>query len=73
MLLRLAVAATSLAPRPPDGASTKLTVEAMRELITLTENERGEACSFDRGVSGNAPLRPCGAISPTTSPHSLQR
>jgi len=73
MLLRLAVAATSLAPRPPDGVSTKLTVEAMRELITLAENQRGEACSSDRGGSGNAPLRPCGAISPTTSPHSLQR
>jgi hypothetical protein len=73
MLLRLVVAATSLAPRPPDGVSTKLTVEAMRELITLAENKRGEACSSDRGVSGNARLRRCGAISLTTSPHSLQR
>src|SRR3954471_658693 len=51
MLLRLAVAATSLAPRPPDGVSTKLTVEAMRELITLAENQREEACSSDRGGS----------------------
>ena len=73
MLLRLAVAATSLAPRPPDGVPTKLTVEAMRELVTLAENKRGETCSSDRGGSGNAPLMHCGATSPARSPHSSQR
>ncbi len=67
MLLKLPVAATSLAPRLPDGMPTKLTVAAVEELIALTEDSGVVACSSDPNASGDAPLRGCGARSPKTS------
>ena len=38
ILLRLPVAATSLASRPLDEVASKVTIEAVRELITLAES-----------------------------------
>jgi hypothetical protein len=73
MQLRLAVAATSLASRLPDGVPTKLTVEAMQELVVLADNDGGKTCSSNHGVSGNAPLKRCDGTSPTTSSRSSQR
>ena len=73
ILLRLPVAATSLAPRPLDEVASKLTIEAVRELIALTESSGVEACSSDPGASGSASPRRCGATSPTSLPRSSRR
>ena len=67
VLLRLPLAATNLAPRPPDGVLSKLTAEAVAELIALTEDGGVAACSSDPDASGDAPPRRCGARSPRTS------
>ena len=67
VLLRLPLAATNLAPRPPDGVPSKLTAEAVAELIALTEDGGVAACSSDPDASGDAPPRRCGARSPRTS------
>src|SRR3954449_7922583 len=63
ILLRLPIAATSLASRPPGEVASKLTIEAMRELITLTDNSGVEACSSDLSASGSAPPKRCDAPS----------
>jgi len=73
ILLRLPIVATSLASRPPDTAASKLTIEAVRELIALTESSGVEACSSDPGASGSASPRRCGATSPTSLPRSSRR
>lgn len=67
VLLKLPVAATSLAPRPPEAGLSKLTAEAVRELIALTEDSGVVACSFGPDASGGAPPKRCGARSPKTS------
>ena len=73
MLLKLPVAATSLAPRLPGRVPSKLTVEAMQELIALTEDSGKVPCSSGLNASGHAPPRRCGVRSPRTSPRSLRR
>ena len=73
MQLRLPVAATSLAPRLPDGGLSKLTVEAVRELVALAEDSGVAACSSDPNACGAAPPRRCGARSQPTSPPCLRR
>jgi hypothetical protein len=72
-LLKLPLAATSLVPRPPDAGLSKLSVEAMRELIALAEDSEVAACSSGPNASGNAPPRRCGARSPGTSQPSSRR
>jgi hypothetical protein len=73
MLLKLPVAATSLAPRLPGGVPSKLTVEAMQELIALTEDSGEVPCSSGLNASGHASPRRCGARSPRMSAHSSRR
>jgi len=73
MQLRLPVAATSLALRLPDGGLSKLTVEAVEELIALAGDSEVLACSSDLNAFGDAPPKRCGARSQPTSPHSLRR
>jgi hypothetical protein len=73
MQLRLPVAATSLAPRLPDGGLSKLNVEAVEELIALAEDSGVLACSSDPNAFGDAPPRRCGARSQPTSQHSSRR
>ncbi len=73
MQLRLPVAATSLAVRLPDGGLSKLTVEAVEELIALAGDSEVLPCSSDLNTFGDAPPRRCGARLQPTSPHSLRR
>ena len=73
MQLKLPVAATSLAPRLPDGGLSKLTVEAVEELIDLAEDSGVLACSSDPNAFGDASPRRYGARSQPTSPHSSRR
>ncbi len=73
MQLRLPVAATSLAPQLPDVGLSKLTVEAVEELIALAWDSGVLACLSDQNAFGDAPPRRCGVRSQPTSPHSLQR
>ena len=73
ILLQLPIAATSLASRPPGEVVSKLTAEAMRELVTLTEDSGVEACSSDPSASGAASRRRCGATSPMSLPRSSRR
>jgi hypothetical protein len=73
ILLRLPVAATSLAPRPLDEVASKLTIEAVRELITLAESSGVNAWSSEPNASGNGSLRRCDATSPTSLPGSSRR
>ena len=73
ILLRLPVAGTSLASRPTDEVASKLTIEAVRELITLAESSGVEACSSEPSASGNASPRRCDATSPTSLPRSSRR
>ena len=73
MQLRLPVAATSLAPQPPGGGLSKLTIEAVEELIALAEDSGVLACSSDPNAFGDVPPRRCGARSQPTSPHSFRR
>ena len=73
VLLKLPLAATSLVPRPPDVGLSKLSVEAVAELIALAEDSEGVTCSSGPNASGNAPPRRCGARSPKTSQPSSRR
>ncbi len=73
MQLRLSVAATSLALRLPDGGLSKLTVEAVEELIALAGDSEVLACSSDLNAFGDARPKRCVARSQPTSPHSLRR
>jgi hypothetical protein len=73
ILLRLPSAATSLASRPSGGMASKLTIEAMRELVTLTDNSGVEACSSDPSASGSVSPRRCDATSLTSLPRSSRR
>ena len=72
-LLKLPLAATSLVPRPPDVGLSKLSVEAVAELIALAEDSEGVTGSSGPNASGNAPPRRCGARSPRTSQPSSRR
>ena len=62
VLLKLPLAATSLVPRPPDAGLSKLSAEAVAELIALAEDSEGVACSSGPNASGTAPPRLCGEI-----------
>ena len=73
MQLRLPVAATSLAPQSPGGGLSKLTVEAVEELIAVAEDSGVLACSSDPNAFGDVPPRRCGRRSQPTSPHSFRR
>jgi hypothetical protein len=73
VLLKLPLAATSLVPRPPDVGLSKLSVEAVAELIALAEDSEGVTCSSGPNASGTAPPRRCGARSPKTSQPSSRR
>ncbi len=73
VLLKLPLAATSLVPRPPDAGLSKLSAEAVAELIALAEDSEGVTCSSGPNASGNAPPRRCGARSPRTSQPSSRR
>src|SRR4051794_13759185 len=48
VLLKLPLAATSLVPRPPDAGLSKLSAEAVAELIALAEDSEGVTCSSAR-------------------------
>ncbi len=71
--LRLPLGATSLAPRLHDGGLSKLTVEAVEELLALAEDSGVLTCSSDPNAFGDAPPRRCGRRSQPTSPHSSRR
>src|SRR5215204_6325868 len=73
VLLKLPLAATSLVPRPPDVGLSKLSVEAVVELIALAEDSEGVTCSSGPNASGTAPPRRCGTRSPRTSQPSSRR
>ena len=73
VLLKLPLGATSLVPRLSDGAPSKLSAEAVAELIALAEDNEVMACSSGPNVSGNAPPRRCGARSPRMSQPSSRR
>jgi len=73
VLLKLPLAATSLVPRPPDAGLSKLSAEAVAELIALAEDSEGVTCSSGPNASGNAPPRRCGARSPRTLQPSSRR
>ena len=71
MILRLPVDATSLAlPRP--APQTKLTFEAVTELVTLAGHCEG-LCPPDPPMSGPTSPGPCAPGSATTSPRSSRR
>lgn len=71
MVLRLPTAATSLAP-PRPAAPTKLTLDAMTELVTLARYCEA-LCLPAPPLSGPASLPPCALGSVTTSPASFRR
>ena len=73
MQLRLPVAATSLAPQLSDGELSKLTVEAVEELVAMAEDSGVLACSSDPNASGNVSPRRCDRRSQPMLPHSLRR
>ena len=71
--LRLPIAATNLALRPLGEVASKLTTEAMRELITLTDSSGVEACSSGPSASGTAFPKRCDATLLTSLPRSSRR
>jgi hypothetical protein len=74
MRLKLPLAATSLTPRRMmDGEWSKLTVEAVREFVTLAEDSGVVACSSDPNASGGARPKRCDTKSPRMSPRSSRR
>src|SRR3954454_4407247 len=73
MLLKLPVAATSLAPRQPQEASSKLTREALEELIALADECGVAACRSDLNASGDACPTNSAPRSSKTSPRSSRR
>ena len=73
MLLKLPVAATSLAPRQPQEASSKLTREALEELIALADECGVAACRSDLNASGDAYPTNSAPRSSKTSPRSSRR
>jgi hypothetical protein len=73
MLLKLPVAATSLAPRQPYEAVSKLTREALEELIALADECGVAACRSDLNASGDACPTNSAPRSSKTSPRSSRR
>jgi hypothetical protein len=73
MVLKLPVAATSLAPRQPHGALSKLTREALEELVALAEECGVAACRSDLNASGKACPTNSAPRSSRTSPRSSRR
>src|SRR4051794_26015763 len=73
MLLKLPVAATSLAPRQPYEAVSKLTREALEELIALADECGVAACRSDLNASGDACPANSAPRSSKTSPRSSRR
>lgn len=74
MLLKIPVAATSLVPPQPSVPPTKVTREALEELIALTrDSSGGTACPSEPSTSGGACPTTSGARSSTTSPRSSPR
>ena len=73
VLLKLPIAATSLAPRPSCEPPCKLTREALEELIALADECGVAPCPFDPNASGDACPTNSAPRSPKTSPPSSQR
>jgi hypothetical protein len=73
MLLRVPVAATSLAPQQPREALSKLTREALEELIALADECGVAACRSDPNASGDACPTNSAPRSSKTSPRSSRR
>jgi hypothetical protein len=73
MLLKLPIAATSLAPQLPRGSLCKLTHAALEELIALADECGVTPCRFDPNASGDACPTTSAPRSPKTSPPSSQR
>jgi DNA-binding IclR family transcriptional regulator len=73
MLLKIPVVATSLAPPQPVVPPTKLTREALEELIALTRDSGVMAWPSAPNTSGGACPTTSGARSSTTSPRSSRR
>jgi hypothetical protein len=73
MLLRVPVAATSLARQQPREALSKLTREALEELIALADECGVAACRSDLNASGKACPTNSAPRSSRTSPRSSRR
>jgi hypothetical protein len=73
MVLKLPVAATSLVPQLPREPLSKLTREALEELIALADECGVAPCRFDLNASGDACPTNSAPRSPKTSPQSSQR
>jgi len=73
MVLKLPVAATSLAPRQPHEALSKLTREALEELVALAEECGVTTCRSDLNASGKACPTDSAPRSSKTSPRSSRR
>jgi hypothetical protein len=72
-VLRLPMAATSLRPLLPDVTRTKLTFEAIHDLLRLAAAEGEHACPSAPARSGQACPLTGAASSSTTSPPCLGR
>ncbi len=73
MQLRLPVTATSLVPRLPQGELSRLTIEAVEELIALAEDSGVLACLSGPNEFGDAPPTRCGTRSQPMSQPSSRR
>ena len=73
MVLKLPVAATSLAPGQPHEAPSKLTREALEELVALANECGVAACRSDLNASGEACATNSAPRSSKTSPRSSRR
>lgn len=71
MQLMIPIPATSLQPVRPDVA-TKLTLEAIQELVALA-GESEDACPSNHAMSGGTSPGTSVAMSSTTSPQSSRR
>ena len=71
MLLRIPIPATSLQP-VRRGAATKLTLEAIQEVVTLA-GESEDPCPSSHATSGSASPETCAAMSRPTSPRCSGR
>ncbi len=71
MVLRIPLPATSLQPMRQN-AATKLTREAIQEVVTLV-GESEDACPSSHATSGSASPESCAAPSPPILPQSSGR
>ncbi len=70
--LILPISATSLQATVAHIVPTKLSLEALGDLVTVAEGREGE-CRSSPAMSGEACLRACAGKSPTISPSSSGR